>query len=98
MLCESFILSDSDSVRYRIDETVYRYADRVRQANGFVSIDEKSGTVRLAQSPYDSVGGVFESRIASTDLSDIVSHVAITKLKVYFRNFFLASFNFIDVF
>ncbi|EJW81050.1 hypothetical protein WUBG_08040 [Wuchereria bancrofti] len=72
---------NSDSVHYRIDETIYRYADRVRQANGFVNVDEKSGIVRLMQSPYDSAGGVFESRIASTDLSDIISHVATTKLK-----------------
>uniref|UniRef100_A0A1I7VDM4 Cadherin domain-containing protein n=1 Tax=Loa loa TaxID=7209 RepID=A0A1I7VDM4_LOALO len=73
---------NSDLVRYRIDETIYRYADRVRQANGFINVDEKSGIVRLAQSPYDSMGGVFESSIASTDLSDIISHVATTKLKV----------------
>uniref|UniRef100_A0A1I8EXD5 Cadherin domain-containing protein n=1 Tax=Wuchereria bancrofti TaxID=6293 RepID=A0A1I8EXD5_WUCBA len=84
---------NSDSVHYRIDETIYRYADRVRQANGFVNVDEKSGIVRLMQSPYDSAGGVFESRIASTDLSDIISHVATTKLKVYFNNFFLTFFN-----
>ncbi|MCP9261414.1 BMA-CDH-7 [Dirofilaria immitis] len=78
---------NSDSVRYGIDETIYRYADRVRQANGFVNVDEKSGIVRLAQSPYDSAGGVFELHITSTDLSDIASHVATTKLKVYFKNF-----------
>ncbi|VDK80581.1 unnamed protein product, partial [Onchocerca ochengi] len=72
--------SDSDSVRYGIDETIYRYADRVRQANGFINVDEKSGIVHLAQSPYDSAGGVFESRITSTDLSDIVSHVATTNV------------------
>ncbi|VDN83893.1 unnamed protein product, partial [Brugia pahangi] len=75
---------NSDSVRYRIDETIYRYADRVRQANGFVNVDEKSGIIRLVQSPYDSAGGIFESRIASTDLSDIISHVATTKLKYCF--------------
>lgn len=84
-------LSDSDSVYYRIDETVYRYGDRVKQANGFISIDEKSGIVRLAQSPYDSVGGVFESHISSSDLSDIVSHIATTKLKVYSKHSFSLS-------
>ncbi|VDP13288.1 unnamed protein product [Onchocerca flexuosa] len=77
----SSLNSDSDSVRYGIDETIYRYGDRVRQANGFINMDEKSGIVRLAQPPYDSAGGVFESRITSTDLSDIASHVATTKLK-----------------
>uniref|UniRef100_A0A915PYH9 Cadherin domain-containing protein n=1 Tax=Setaria digitata TaxID=48799 RepID=A0A915PYH9_9BILA len=78
-LLDFIIPSDSDSVRYRIDETIYRCGDRVRQANGFVNVDEKSGIVSLTQSPYDSAGGVFESRIASTDLSDIVSHIATTK-------------------
>ncbi|VDN49501.1 unnamed protein product [Gongylonema pulchrum] len=73
---------NSNSVRYRIDETVYRYGDRVRQASGFLTIDEKSGVIRLAQSPHASAGGVFESRIASSDHTDVDSHIANTKLKV----------------
>lgn len=56
--------------------------DRVRQANGFLSINEKEGDVLLAQSPYDSTGGVFESKITSSDLSDMNSHVATAILKV----------------
>lgn len=81
--------SDSDSVRYQIDETIYRYADRVTQAISFISIDEKSGIVRLAQPVHFSPGGVFEIRITSTDLFDTVSNVAITTLKVNFKHFFL---------
>ncbi|CAG9533294.1 unnamed protein product [Cercopithifilaria johnstoni] len=74
------LINASSPMFYRIDETIYRYADQVKQANGFVSIDEKSGIVRLAQSLHHSAGGVFESRITSADLSDIVSHVATTKI------------------
>ncbi|KAM3719724.1 Cadherin-23 [Dirofilaria immitis] len=63
---------NSDSVRYGIDETIYRYADRVRQANGFVNVDEKSGIVRLAQSPYDS---------AEMDIDESAKNLDINRLE-----------------
>uniref|UniRef100_A0A914RP83 Uncharacterized protein n=1 Tax=Parascaris equorum TaxID=6256 RepID=A0A914RP83_PAREQ len=50
---------DGDVVVYRIDDTVYRYLDRTRQANGFVTINERTGEVSLGQAPKEFAGGVF---------------------------------------
>uniref|UniRef100_F1KSD0 Cadherin-87A n=1 Tax=Ascaris suum TaxID=6253 RepID=F1KSD0_ASCSU len=72
-----------DVVVYRIDDTVYRYLDRTRQANGFVTINERTGEVSLGQAPKEFAGGVFESRIASSDISNTDVHIATSKLKLW---------------
>ncbi|VDM45688.1 unnamed protein product [Toxocara canis] len=74
---------NGDVVVYRIDDTIYRYLDRTRQANGFVTINERTGEVSLGQSPKEFAGGVFESRIASSDISSTDAHIATTKFKLW---------------
>uniref|UniRef100_A0A915AFR7 Cadherin domain-containing protein n=1 Tax=Parascaris univalens TaxID=6257 RepID=A0A915AFR7_PARUN len=77
------VTPNGDVVVYRIDDTVYRYLDRTRQANGFVTINERTGEVSLGQAPKEFAGGVFESRIASSDISNSDIHIATSKLKLW---------------
>lgn len=47
-----------------------------------MTINERTGEVSLGQAPKEFAGGVFESRIASSDISNTDVHIATSKLKV----------------
>lgn len=57
---------------------------KVRQADGFIIINENSGEIILGKSPKEFTGGLFEGRIATSDISDIQSHISTSKIKAIF--------------
>ncbi|VDK58238.1 unnamed protein product [Anisakis simplex] len=77
--------ADGDIVVYRIDDIIYRYLDRSRQASDFLAVNEHSGLVSLSQPVAEFRGGVFEARIISSDIKpqNTLAHTATTKLKVW---------------
>lgn len=86
--------SASNAVLYRIEEVIYQHLGKTRQANGFITIDEKTGDVTLGRSPRDFSAGLFDCKIASSDSSEAEAHLAYVQLKVRNRRPILPFFGF----
>ncbi|MFH4981241.1 hypothetical protein AB6A40_007950 [Gnathostoma spinigerum] len=75
--------SEQNKIIYGIVGNVYRHGDKTRQADGYLTIGENDGLVKLAYSANHLVGGLFDAKIVTSDDSENQNHLAFSRIKAW---------------